>query len=205
MDAIAHELLEVWFSDWTDTEPLPDGSAHMRLWWSKDPATDAALRERFAHAAELALAGELDHWRTDPRDVVALVLLLDQIPRNIHRDTRAAFGSDARAREVCKGAIAAGLDEQADPIHRYFLYMPLMHSEEAADHDLAVERFSRLIDHAEATGCKRVEVYEQALHYEQMHRSIIDRFGRYPHRNRILGRESTPEERDFLKKPGSSF
>ena len=205
MDPIARALLDLWFSDWTEQEPLPKQSSHMKLWWSKNEQTDADLRARFGDASTSALQGEFDAWRTDAEAVTGLVLLLDQIPRNIHRGTARAFACDAKAREVTKGAIAAGIDTQAALIHRYFLYMPLMHSEEHADHDLAVERFSNLVTEAQASGSQRLNCYEQALHYEQLHRGIVDRFGRYPHRNALLGRQSTPEETVFLEQPGSSF
>ncbi len=205
MDPVARELLDFWFGGWTEDEPLPEDSPHMKLWWRGDPATDQEIRDRFADAAAAARDGQYDAWQEDPEEVVALVLLLDQVPRNIFRGTPEAFATDAKAREVVKGALASGLDRAMPLVHRYFLYMPLMHSEDPADHDLAVRRFESLILAADDAGSKRTGVYESALDYEHRHKAIIDRFGRYPHRNKVLGRRSTPEEEAFLLQPGSSF
>ncbi len=206
MDPLAHDLLDLWFGDWTDDEPAPtNGGPQMALWWGADPDTDADLRTRFGDAARDALDGGLDDWCEDATTVVALVLLLDQIPRSIHRGTPAAFASDAKARDVCKGAIAAGLDRRMPYAYRYFLYMPLMHSEKLADHDLAVKKFGEIVTEAARHDSYRIDAYKSALEYEHKHRDIIEQFGRYPHRNAILGRDSTPEELSFLAKPGSSF
>ena len=206
MELLVNEVLDLWFGDWTDDEPVPEGGApQMTLWWGKDAQVDAMLRDRFGDHAAMALAGAYDHWCEDPVSVVALVLLLDQIPRNIHRGSAAAFASDAKARAVCKGAIAAGLDHRTPFAYRYFLYMPLMHSESLTDHELAMRKFSQLVTEAAHYDSHRVDHYRSALEYERRHKAIIERFGRYPHRNAVLGRTSTPEELAFLEQPGSAF
>lgn len=206
MNPLVNDILDLWFGDWTDDEPVPeDGAPQMKLWWGKDADVDAQLRDRFGAAARAALEGDHDDWQDDPASCLALILLLDQIPRNIHRGTPQAFESDAKARKVAKGAIAAGIDRRMPFAWRYFAYMPLMHSEELADHDLAVRAFGELVVDAARMDSYRVDAYKAALDFEHRHRAIIERFGRYPHRNTILGRPSTPEEQAFLEEPGSSF
>ena len=203
MSEIAAALLQTWFGDWNDHTPTPDPCPQLQLWWKKDPAVDAMLRDRFGEANAAARRGDLNHWTESPRGTLALVILLDQVSRNIHRDTADMFTADKRARAVAYAAIAHGDDMQLVPIERYFLYMPLMHSEDPADHEESLHRFGQLV---EATrGLARADNYENALKYARMHADIIARFGRYPHRNALLGRESTPEERAFLQQPGSSF
>ena len=201
---VTEALLSTWFGHWSDDEPMPDGGPpQYRIWWMKSDETDAMLRAKFADANAAAKRGELDHWCDTPGGTLALVLLLDQISRNIHRNTADMFAGDAAARTVVHRAIRLGLDQQMAPIHRYFLYMPLMHSEGLADHELATERFETLA--AETSSLERSSCYRGAADYEQKHRAIVERFGRYPHRNTLLGRESTPEEEAFLTEAGSSF
>lgn len=203
---LAETLLHRWFGNWTEDRPLPEGGGpQMKLWWGKNPEVDAELTRRFGAAAVAAREGAHLDWLDNPDTAVALVLLLDQIPRNVFRDTPDAFASDARARWVTKGLIARRTDRSMSLVHRYFAYMPLMHSEDRVDHVLAVDRFESLLADAKAAGSERADAYANALDYEHKHKAIVDRFGRYPHRNAILGRESTDEERAFLEKPGSSF
>lgn len=206
MDPLAFDLLDLWFGDWTEEDPFPEGGdPQFKLWYGKDPAVDEELRRKFEGAAVDAREGRLDGWRDDPASCVALVLLLDQIPRNIWRDTPDAFASDAAALAVCKGAIAAGLDRRMPAAHRSFLYMPLMHSESLPDHDLALRKFGDIVTEAAQTDSHRIGYHRQALSYAHKHRDIVARFGRYPHRNEILGRDSTAEELAFLEQPGSRF
>lgn len=206
MDPLAFDLLDLWFGDWTDDQPPPeDGDPQFKLWFGRSAAVDEDLRRRFGDAARDAREGRFDAWRDDPAGCVALVLLLDQMPRNIWRDTPDAFGSDAAALAVAKGAIAAGLDRRMPFAHRCFLYMPLMHSEVLADHDIAERKFGDLVTEAARVDSHRMGFYKMALDYELKHRAVVERFGRYPHRNRILARDSTPEELVFLQQPGSSF
>jgi len=141
---------------------------------------------------EAAVAAELWPWRATAEGRLAEVIVLDQFSRNIHRDTAAAFANDALALALAQEAVARGCDLELSPAERVFLYLPWMHSESALIHEVALRLYS-------APGL------EQNLDFERRHKVIIDRFGRYPHRNAILGRASTPEELEFLAQPGSSF
>jgi uncharacterized protein (DUF924 family) len=175
------EVLRFWFTD--DARPF---------WFKRDAAFDAAIRERFSALVDRAHAGELDDWLDTPEGALALVILLDQFPRNIHRDHPAAFACDARAREAAGRAIALGHDRRLDPEQRTFLYLPFEHSESLADQERSLGLFTALGN-------------AEQLDYAVRHHEIIARFGRFPHRNAILGRSSTPEEKAFLTQPESSF
>lgn len=161
-------------------------------WWRVDPALDARIRDRFVKTLEAAKACELHGWRVTPEGRLAEIIVLDQFSRNIHRGTAAAFAADPLALALAQEAVAAGADLALPPAQRGFVYLPFMHSESAAIHEVAV----RLISSA---------ALAETLKAELAHQAIITRFGRYPHRNRMLGRVSTPEEEAFLLEPGSSF
>ena len=161
-------------------------------WFARDDGFDAELRQRFGALLGQARLGELAHWAESPEGALALVILLDQFSRNIHRGTPEAFAADAQALGVAKHAIARGHDLRLTPDGRGFLYMPFEHSEDIADQDRGVALF-------EALGAA------EPLDYMRRHRDIIACFGRFPHRNAILGRNSTADEVAFLKQPGSSF
>ena len=159
------------------------------LWFAKDPAFDERFRDRFLQAHEAAAAGGLADWADTPYGSLALVLLLDQFPRNAFRGTPRMYASDAKAREIARLAVDAGFDRQADPEMRPFFYLPFMHSEQLAD-------LNRCVELTHALG-------EETHHrYAVHHRGIIERFGRFPHRNAILGRASTREEDAFLAEGG---
>lgn len=160
--------------------------------WSAEPAFDALVRDRFGALLEQALRCELFGWRTTPQGRLAEVIVLDQFSRNIHRGQPGAFAGDPLALALAQEAVAAGADLVLPVEQRAFLYMPWMHSESAAIH-------------AVGEPLMRERAPKHTHDYELRHKAIIDRFGRYPHRNAILGRESTPEEVTFLKQPGSSF
>lgn len=162
-------------------------------WWRKDPAFDREIRDRFEDTYRRAVAGDLAEWRKTPEGRLAEIIVLDQFPRNMYRDQPAAFANDHLARKLTREAVAVAADSALTPPQRSFLYMPLMHSEAALDHDAAVELYSSHPD------------LENNLRFELKHKAIIDRFGRYPHRNAILERVSTTEELEFLNQPGSSF
>lgn len=161
-------------------------------WWKVDPEFDALIQQRFAEVLQQASAGELFSWRNSAKGRLAEIIVLDQFSRNVYRNTPAAFAQDVAALVLAQEAVAAGALEQLSQVERGFLLLPYMHSESRVIHEQA-ERLYR--EYAAA------ENYE----FELKHKVIIDRFGRYPHRNRILGRESTEEELAFLKQPGSSF
>ena len=160
--------------------------------FAKDAALDAAMRERFAAVLDAAARCELWAWRATPAGRLAEIVLLDQFSRNIHRDTPRAFAQDALALVLAQELVAAGQDTALPLAQRRFVYMPYMHSESLLVHQQALRLFAQ-------------PGLEDNLRYEQQHLAIIERFGRYPHRNAILGRPSTPDERAFLAQPGSSF
>lgn len=161
-------------------------------WWVKDPELDQQIERRFADYLQAAKSHRLATWRDQPRGRLAEIIVLDQFSRNIYRDTPEAFAADEQAVQLTQKAIESGDDLSLTADERSFIYMPLMHSEDPHIHLLAVEKFTELGN-------------ENNLQFELKHKEIIDRFGRYPHRNKILGRESTLEEIEFLKQPGSSF
>lgn len=163
-----------------------------KQWWLADPGLDAQIRERFGDTLARAARGELSAWRETAQGRLAEIIVLDQFSRNICRGTPAAFAQDPVALVLAQEAIRAGAPAALSPIQRNFLYMPFMHSESPRVHEWAEALF-------------RDNGLEDNYRYELRHREIIDRFGRYPHRNAILGRESTPEELAFLKQPGSRF
>ena len=177
----AEEVLTFWF------EQTPEAA-----WWKVDAAFDARVRERFLPLLVQAAAGELHGWRDSARGRLAEVIVLDQFPRNIHRGTPEAFAHDPMALALSQEAVRAGALDELPPVQRSFLLLPWMHSESPAIHAVAEGLYR---DHAPAENHQ----------FELRHKAIIDRFGRYPHRNAILGRESTPEERVFLQQPGSAF
>ena len=161
-------------------------------WWVKDQSLDDLIRERYADVHQAAALGECYHWREEPQGWLAEIIVLDQFSRNIYRDNAQAFAQDAQALTLAQEAISSGATAALAQNEKYFVYMPFMHSESVMMHKIAVGLFADL-------------GIEKALDYAQQHKAIIDRFGRYPHRNAILGRESTPEEIEFLSQPGSSF
>ncbi|MDO9708418.1 DUF924 family protein [Paracraurococcus lichenis] len=169
-------------------------------WFRPDPAFDAACRERFGHCLDDARGGAFDAWAATPEGALALLLLLDQLPRNLHRGTPAAFAADAQARALARRAVLRDRHDLALPCTaRCFLYLPFEHSEDMADQDLSVALFEGLRDdpvHAAPGG---------SIAHAWAHRAVIRRFGRFPHRNAILGRASTPAERACLAEPGAGF
>ncbi len=161
-------------------------------WWKKDNSVDAMIVQRFSALHHRAARCELFEWRKYARGRLAEIIILDQFSRNMFRDSALAFAQDALALALAQEAISAGAEEPLTPAERSFLYMPFMHSESLKIHEVAVELFTK-------------NSLPGNLDYELKHKAIIERFGRYPHRNSILGRESTPEEVEFLTQPGSSF
>jgi len=194
-------LLQHWFGPaeadgWTVP---PD---RMALWFRGGPEVDADLRHRFAADVDAARAGQLSAWTGTPRGRLALLLLLDQLPRNLFRGTPQAFQSDALALSLAREALASGEDAQLRPIERPFVYLPLEHAEDRSAQATSVQKFREL---AAAAPAASRPAFEGFLDYAIRHQVVIERFGRFPHRNRILGRASTPEEEAFLLEPNSSF
>ena len=186
--ALAGEVLRFWFGD------APH--APRAEWFRKDEAFDATIRTRFGAVIPAALAGAFGDWCATARGALARVIVLDQFTRNVHRDTPLAFAGDERALATAQDAIARGLDRELDHVERWFLYMPFQHSEDPAVQERSLELFRALADASGDGG---------PFEWAERHAVIIRRFGRYPHRNAILGRESTPEEIAFLEQPGSRF
>lgn len=200
MEKLRDELLEFWFGDHSDDAVTAKSQAE--LWWGHRAETDDVLQSSFGSAASSAAAGVLDHWTGSPRGRLALILLLDQLPRSIHRGRSAAFAQDSKARKVAMQGLESGADRLLRPIERLFFYLPFEHSEELADQDRSVALFSELV--AEVPEMLR-ETFAGFVDYAVQHREVVAQFGRFPHRNQVLGRESTPEEKAFLEQPGSSF
>jgi len=177
----AKEVIKFWFDE---IEP--------RQRFAKDPDFDELIRSRFAAHHELARQGLLYTWREHPLDALAEIIILDQFSRNMFRDTANAFAFDTLALVLAQEAIRRKLDTELENGKKAFLYMPFMHSESREIHEIAVYLFDQ-------------PGLEDNFHFELKHKEIIDRFGRYPHRNAVLGRTSTEEELEFLSRPGSSF
>lgn len=175
------EILNFWFKEINE-----------RLWWKKDKSFDRLIIDRFSDIHEKAIQGELFEWRFTAKGSLAEIIILDQFSRNIFRDSARAFAYDGMALALSQEAIAAEFDRELTPVENSFLFMPFMHSESALIHELALALYKR-------------NGIQNNLDFEIKHKAIIDRFGRYPHRNAILGRESTAEEIAFLQEPGSSF
>jgi uncharacterized protein (DUF924 family) len=193
-------VLEEWFGPLDDAGcPHPSKSAH---WWKKDPAFDAHLDRTYGQDVALALTGSLSEWCTAPDGRIALILLLDQFTRNIYRNTAQMFTGDDRALLLAHEGLAAAEDDGHPAFYSCFMYMPLMHSEDLAEQESCVSKFEGLALRAPQAARGMLE---SNLNYAKAHRDIIARFGRFPHRNAILGRPSTAEEAEFLKQPGSSF
>lgn len=192
MYARAQDILDFWFAPPT----TPEFGKTRAVWFKKDPDFDAALREQFLKDVEAALAGQLEAWAETPLGLLALVILLDQFPRNLFRGHAKSFAGDARALALAHKAVNEGWDAEYLPVQRWFLYLPFEHSEQLADQELSLKLFKRLETYPECSG---------AFEWADKHYRVVARFGRYPHRNLLLGRESTPEELEFLQQPGSSF
>ncbi|MCQ4266424.1 DUF924 domain-containing protein [Pseudomonas stutzeri] len=194
------QLLDWWFGQGTTAREI-SGEKHA-LWFGYRSAQDAQARERFGPLCEQALRGELDAWTASPEGWLALILLLDQLPRMIHRGTSQAFAGDVRAQQLVRQGLAHGGDVLLAPIQRVFIYLVLEHAEDLAQQELAVAQFEQL---REIAAADEQPLFDDFLDYARRHRAVIARFGRFPHRNAMLGRESSEAERAFLAEPGSRF
>jgi uncharacterized protein (DUF924 family) len=192
MDPLAVAIVDFWFG----APGSPDRGNPRDVWFRKDPAFDDVIRQRFGDAVNVAVAGGYGEWSNTAGGALARVLLLDQFTRNIFRDTPRAFAGDARALATAEDAVARGLDRELEPHGRWFMYMPYEHAEDAAAQRRSLELFAAL-------GADMSD--PSPLLWAQKHADVIFRFGRFPHRNAILGRESTPEEEAFLAQQGSRF
>lgn len=191
--ADAQAVLDAWFGPGI----LAGRDGPRPEWFRKDPAFDDALRTRFGTLVARAQAGELADWTASAEGTLALIVVLDQFSRNIHRGSPSSFAGDARALALARVMIDTGLDRGLPPVARMFVYLPFEHSEVPADQDVAVARMTAL-------GVEDARLADLG-EWAEKHRVVIRRFGRFPHRNAVLGRASTPEEEAFLREPGSSF
>ena len=193
-------LLDWWFG----SSESPDEVAKEKnaLWFGKKKSQDADALNRFGGLVELALKGELSEWTETPQGWLALVLLLDQLPRMIFRDTPKSYSGDKRAQELVSHGLKLERDLALTPLQRTFIYLVLEHTESLTAQDEAIRRFAALVPLLPATNR---DYFNQTLDYAKKHRAVIERFQRFPHRNQVLGRTSTVEEVEFLKGPGSRF
>lgn len=196
MDPRIDELITAWF----------EGDVPAR-WFRRDAAFDEVLRKRFGAVQAEAAAGTLDGWAATGRGSLALVILLDQLPRNLYRDDPRAFAQDPHALRITRAALAKDLDRELGWLERYVLLMPFMHAEDREAQRESVARFGALrMEAEEGIAPEAVRgMLAGALDWAERHAVIVERFGRYPHRNDVLGRTSTDEERAFLLEPGSRF
>ena len=200
MTAPWQPLLDWWFGNSGSAREV--AAQKGRLWFGKRDSQDLEAQKRFGDWVEQALAGGLTEWMQHPEGWLALVLLLDQIPRMIFRDTPKAFSGDLRAQKLVAQGIAADFDRQLQPIQRVFIYLVFEHSEDLAVQNEGVSRYIELV--AQQPEGDRA-LFADYLDYAERHQRVIAQFGRFPHRNAVLGRESTAEEIEFLSGPGSRF
>jgi uncharacterized protein (DUF924 family) len=214
-EALAHSILDYWFSSLDDTTPLDREVEPFRTcftrWYGKQPAIDAEIRDRFEPALlTVARAGArwdetMADWQRAPLGLLALVVLLDQLPRNMYRDTARMYAHDPLALVVTTAAIREYESRSITLVQRMFLYVPLMHVENATIQHAMVVKFEHLAALAAVQSPRNAGFFGFALDYARRHRDVVDTFGRFPHRNAILGRTSTPAELEFLQQDGSSF
>ncbi|MBI2296133.1 MAG: DUF924 domain-containing protein [Betaproteobacteria bacterium] len=193
-------VLEFWFGTCGADGALDP--AKRKMWFGKGRRYDAGIRKRFGALHERASRGEFAVWSATPRGRLALIVVLDQFSRHIHRGTAAAFANDPAAQRLAVTGIERGVDRELVPAGRAFFYLPLEHAEDRGLQQLSVLCFEQL---ASAVAPAWRKDYDSFLDYARRHCEVIERFGRLPHRNALLGRASTPEEVEFLKQPGSSF
>ena len=193
-------ILTFWFKEQALSAPQIDG--RMDLWFGEDPLFDEEIVSNFSADVEEASVGNLDHWGDSPRGRLALILLLDQFRRNIYRNTPAAFEMDRAALKLCVEGAMEKKDKGLSPIERVFFYMPLQHAESRKVQQKSREIYGKL---AEAVSPTYRETFETVAHFAELHADIVDQFGRFPHRNRILGRQNTPEEAEYLAGDAPTF
>lgn len=195
------EIIDFWFGELNDDGRVNEDK---RLrWWKKNPAFDDLIGQRFGALVTDAAKGELEDWRQSARGQLATILLIDQFRRNIFRDRPEAWTEDSVAQVLSRELIDSGWINDLPEQHRYFALMPLMHAESITHQDECLVRFDALAAAASSEALK--STFEDAAEYARRHREIIQRFGRFPHRNEVMGRISTAEETEFLKTAGSSF
>ena len=188
-----HErILDFWFGRAQDN----DYGKPRKFWFIKNPDIDREIKSRFESTYRAAARGQLNHWQTSLLSCLALIIVLDQFPRNMYREHPLAFATDSQALKIARNAVEQNYDQQLLPVQRWFVYLPFEHSENLSHQETAVQLFASLEKNPDN---------QRSLEYARKHLQVIQRFGRFPHRNQILKRESTPEEVAFLQQPGSRF
>ena len=185
-------ILHFWFGKPEDA----DYGEPRQFWFVKNFNVDVQIKSRFESTYQAAARGKLNHWRSSALSCLALIIVLDQFPRNMYRGQPQAFATDNRALKIAQFAVEQEYDQQLLPVQRWFVYLPFEHSENLADQETAMKLFSTLKDDPNS---------QRSIDYARKHLQVIQRFGRFPHRNQILGRENTSEETAFLQQPGSKF
>jgi len=194
------EILSFWFKELELSAPQID--RRMDTWFGEDPLFDHEIEKEFAADIEQACAGELNRWADEPRGRLALIILIDQFRRNIYRNTAKAFSMDKLALKLCVEGAMEKKDKGLTPIQKVFFYMPLQHAESAKVQAKSVELFERL---AESVSPTYQETFLTIAQFAELHKDIIDQFGRFPHRNKLLGRENTSEEDEYLAGDSPDF
>ncbi len=193
-------ILAFWFKEQSLSAPKID--RRMDVWFGEDPNFDQEVKAEFADDVARASAGQLDHWSRQPRGRLALILLLDQFRRNIYRNSADAFALDRKALQLCVQGAMEKKDKGLDAIQKVFFYMPLQHAESAKVQAKSCELFNKL---AEAVSPTYKETFMTIAQFAELHRDIVDQFGRFPHRNKLLGRKNTPEEDEYLAGDAPDF
>jgi uncharacterized protein (DUF924 family) len=193
-------VLGFWFEERALSAPQIDG--RMDIWFGEDPVFDHEIEKEFAQDIERAAEGKLDHWAKETRGRLALILLLDQFRRNIYRNSADAFSRDKQALQLCVEGAMAKKDKGLSPIERVFFYMPLQHAESRKVQEKSCDIYNKL---AEAVSPTHKETFETIAQFAELHRDIIERFGRFPYRNAVLDRRNTPEEEEFLSGDNPTF
>lgn len=200
LDTTIESILDYWFSDVREHPEL--FRTRQKFWFSSSPRTDTGIRAQFGELVERAGSGALDEWATQPAGALALVLLLDQFPRSIYRGTARAFDYDARALQITRNGIARGLDRRLSVIERGFFYMPFQHSEDRETQAESERLFAQLRDDAKKDESDAAYNFHR---FSLEHKNIVDTFGRFPHRNEILGRPNSEAEREYLEQSGKNY
>ncbi|MEJ2178334.1 MAG: DUF924 domain-containing protein [Gammaproteobacteria bacterium] len=200
MNETIDSILTYWFGTCPSAREISEQKKS--LWWGKDEQVDQEISQRFRPVIESVANSELDHWRESANGLLASIICTDQFPRNVFRGNAKSFAFDPVALVLAQQAVATHADLELTPIHRVFVYLPFEHSEDMAMQNQSLELFNKLHDEVQI---EDKELFSGYVDFARRHLQIIKRFGRFPHRNEVLGRDSTQEELEFLAEPGSSF
>ncbi len=200
MNETIDSVLRFWFGDCQTIIDINNDKKS--VWWSKNEQVDQEISDRFEELVDAVADAELDHWRESAKGLLASIICTDQFPRNMYRGSAKSFGYDGVALELAQQIVTTGVDRELSTIYRVFAYLPFEHSEALEMQEKALDLFTQLRDEVEESD---KEIFSGFVSYAQRHLDVIQRFGRFPHRNQILGRESTDQEKEFLTEPGSSF